>query len=259
MKGFIQRLLRECRYIRQGRWSYEDIARHWDDTIDYDKFNEAAYPYSRRFVDAFNLCNIPDNSYVLDICSRTGNGTLYFYRRGKVRSAVCADVSGRMQEVCRKRLAEQGVDFKTVFFQKLPLPFQDGEFDAVLCFETIEHMPKPARFMQELARVVNPKGEIVLTTPNVLWEMGHWFVAIFGLHHSEGPHRFIPRRWLLRFAREADLSLEKEKTTILIPFGPKWMSRLNEFLERILPEGILRIFALRRIFIFRRSATEQGG
>ena len=44
------------------------------------------------------------------------------------------------------------------------LPFDAGEFDAVLSMETFEHVPQ-LPFVRELARVVKPGGVLVLSTP----------------------------------------------------------------------------------------------
>lgn len=45
------------------------------------------------------------------------------------------------------------------------LPFEDGRFDYVLCFETLEHVESPARLLGELARVVNPDGRVFVSIP----------------------------------------------------------------------------------------------
>jgi len=157
-----------------------------------------------------------------------------------------------MQDICQANLQKYGIDCKTFLFKSLPLPFRDNEFEAILCFETIEHMPEPKNFIKELARVLKPNGELLLTTPNTLWEPGHWLVAILNLHHSEGPHRFLSRGFILQIAKEAGFLLDKEKTTVLITFGPKFLNRFSKFLERVLPECVLRLLALRRIFVLRR-------
>jgi len=47
-------------------------------------------------------------------------------------------------------------------------PFKDGEFDAVLFCEIIEHLIiDPVAVIQEIKRVLKPNGVLILTTPNV--------------------------------------------------------------------------------------------
>jgi 2-polyprenyl-3-methyl-5-hydroxy-6-metoxy-1,4-benzoquinol methylase len=49
------------------------------------------------------------------------------------------------------------------------LPF-GRVFDSVVSFETIEHVPDPARFVAECARVLKPGGNFLVSTPNrELW------------------------------------------------------------------------------------------
>lgn len=250
--NIIGRLAREFRYMTKRTWTYEEAGKHWDVTTDYDDVNKKTHSYFRRFVDGMRACSIPGNSHILDICGRTGNGSIYFYNNGKVRSVVCADVTRRMLNICESRLRECGIEHKTVYFDRLPLPFKDSEFDAILCFETIEHMPYPSDFMLELFRVLKPKGELLLTTPSALYSPAQRLVAVLGLHHSEGPHKFLTRRFLLWIAREAGFLLEKEKTTVIIPSGPTWLTDIGIVVETLLPELVLRHIAERRIFIFRR-------
>lgn len=44
------------------------------------------------------------------------------------------------------------------------LPLATGSVDTLLCFETLEHLPDPARALQEYRRV--SRGRLVLTVPN---------------------------------------------------------------------------------------------
>jgi SAM-dependent methyltransferase len=48
------------------------------------------------------------------------------------------------------------------------LPFADGQFDAVVSIEVVEHVEDPFFFWRELARIAKPGASIVVTTPNVL-------------------------------------------------------------------------------------------
>lgn len=44
------------------------------------------------------------------------------------------------------------------------LPYEDEQFDTISCFETLEHLEKPADAIRELHRVV--KNNIIITVPN---------------------------------------------------------------------------------------------
>jgi len=43
--------------------------------------------------------------------------------------------------------------------------FRDARFDAVLSFETIEHVANDHQYVDEIARVLRPRGTLVLSTP----------------------------------------------------------------------------------------------
>jgi SAM-dependent methyltransferase len=45
------------------------------------------------------------------------------------------------------------------------LPFGDGEFELVLCAETLEHVRDVQLFLSEVRRVLRPGGSLALTTP----------------------------------------------------------------------------------------------
>lgn len=45
------------------------------------------------------------------------------------------------------------------------LPFEDESFDAVLCFETLEHVESQAQVLEELARVCRPDGRVFISIP----------------------------------------------------------------------------------------------
>jgi O-antigen biosynthesis protein len=46
------------------------------------------------------------------------------------------------------------------------LPFPNASVDAVVSFETIEHVPDAGAMVAELRRVLKPGGQLVLSTPN---------------------------------------------------------------------------------------------
>lgn len=252
LRKFLKRLINEIKHIISINWTFSDVGKHWDETTDYNDINEKTYTYFRRFVDADNFFDLPEKKYTLDICSRTGNGSLFFWKKGKISKVVCADVTQKMQEMCKNLLSQYPIDFGVQYFNSYPLPFNNNEFETILSFETIEHLPNPKIFIQELYRTLKPDGHLVLTTPNILWEPVHWFSAIFNIHHSEGPHRFIRQKTVQKWLKQAGFKIIKQKTFILVPGGPKSLKRLGEKLEEILPNFILNLFGLRQTYICKK-------
>lgn len=252
-ESILTKTIAEIQHWLRPHWTLDAVGEHWDRTEDYDDINAETYSYFRRFVDGLRLSNLPENGHVLDICARTGNGTLYFHQHGRVGSAVCADVSEKMGEICQQRLREGGfTNFEWVKFDSYRLPFQDSEFDAILCFETVEHLSMPELLVQELGRVIKPGGTMILTTPNVLWEPVHALAAITGYHHSEGPHRFVRYGRLVRMVREAGFEIETAETTVLVPGGPQKLVDLGEKIEARTRTTLMPWLGLRRILICRR-------
>jgi ubiquinone/menaquinone biosynthesis C-methylase UbiE len=45
------------------------------------------------------------------------------------------------------------------------IPVEDRSFDAILCTEVFEHIPDPISAMKEFARIIKPKGKLILTAP----------------------------------------------------------------------------------------------
>lgn len=254
MTTLMQRVKQEITYWSQRTWSFADVESHYDAlAADYDAINETAHSYFRRFTDTLRLARIPDDAYVLDVCSRTGIGTAYFYEQGKVDRAVCADVSQEMGKRCAARL--ESVGFQKYRWEQICTyrwPFSDGEFDVVLCLETVEHFARPDLFIRELGRVTRPGGTLILSTPNVLWEPVHALAAIAGLHHSEGPHRFLPFGQLRLFTTIAGFQTIRARTAVLVPAGPRWLINLGEWLESRMSPGLMGAVGLRRLLICRK-------
>jgi SAM-dependent methyltransferase len=46
------------------------------------------------------------------------------------------------------------------------LPFADDTFDAVVCFEAIEHVADPSCVLDEFRRVLRPEGVLLISSPN---------------------------------------------------------------------------------------------
>jgi SAM-dependent methyltransferase len=93
---------------------------------------------------------------ILDVACGTGYGTAML-------GAIGADVSLEALRYARRHPAGY------LAADALRLPF-GRVFDAVVSFETIEHLADPERFVAECARVLRPGGLLLVSTPNrELW------------------------------------------------------------------------------------------
>jgi len=82
----------------------------------------------------------------------------------RARRIVGADVSGVALERARARVREHDVELVELTPGAV-MPFDDGEFELVLLAETIEHVVDPETLLAEAHRVLEPGGEIAVTTP----------------------------------------------------------------------------------------------
>ena len=99
---------------------------------------------------------------VLDAACGEGYGTAIL-AEGGASTAVGIDVDEATVAHAAQR---HGLEFRVADVGALP--FEDGSFDLVVSFETIEHVPEPERVLDELARVTAPDGLLVISTPNKL-------------------------------------------------------------------------------------------
>jgi ubiquinone/menaquinone biosynthesis C-methylase UbiE len=123
-----------------------------------------------------------------------------------------ADVSQVALDRARTRLP----DAKLVLVQPdEPLPFEDGEFDLVVCAETLEHVRDVQLALSEIRRVLRPGGRLALTTPAA----SRWAFLLRGPEHPFSPHlRAFTRRSLRRILDTMGfqvISLEVHKKTLL--------------------------------------------
>jgi SAM-dependent methyltransferase len=97
---------------------------------------------------------------VLDAACGEGYGSAILAAAGAA-SVVGVDVDPETVEHARAR---HGIDARRA--DVADLPFDDGAFELVVSFETIEHVPDPERALAEMRRVLSPEGTLVVSTPN---------------------------------------------------------------------------------------------
>jgi SAM-dependent methyltransferase len=96
---------------------------------------------------------------VLDIASGEGYGSNALSRIAS--RVVGVDISVDAVEYAR---AKYNLDFRVGSAEKIPI--ESASVDAVVSFETIEHVPNPKLFLMEVCRILKPNGIFILSTPN---------------------------------------------------------------------------------------------
>jgi ubiquinone/menaquinone biosynthesis C-methylase UbiE len=95
-----------------------------------------------------------------------GTGAAVREAAATVRRAVGFDVSPGMIEQARSQAAGlDNAEFRLGDVSQ-PLPFDDGEFTAIVCSSAFHHFPEPLETIAEMYRVLAPGGRVVIADAN---------------------------------------------------------------------------------------------
>jgi len=106
------------------------------------------------------------NLRCLDVGCGSGYGTHYLAENG-VRMITGIDLSGSGINYANKHYKRENIDF--IQMDACNLEFQDNSFDAVICFDVLEHLNEEdqIRLVSEAARVLSEHGAIRGITRNM--------------------------------------------------------------------------------------------
>jgi 2-polyprenyl-3-methyl-5-hydroxy-6-metoxy-1,4-benzoquinol methylase len=179
--------------------------------------------FSRTFV-AEEDCRDKD---VLDIGCGFGWFELLALDRG-ASSVTGVEPSEEGLATARRYLDDERVALRTA--SAIELPFDDGSFDTVVCWEVLEHLPlrSEGRAFREIFRVLRPGGALYLSTPHAaplatVTDPAWWLIA----------HRHYSRERVAAFATQAGFDVERLETR-----GGKW--EILRMLDLYVSKWILR-------------------
>ena len=119
---------------------------------------ETEFEHFHRYCLARDLCPGLD---VLDVASGEGYGSSIL--ANVARSVVGVDVDPTAIAHANSTYGAENLRF--VQGSALDLPLGNASVDAVVSFETLEHVREHARFMAEVKRVLRPDGKLIVSTP----------------------------------------------------------------------------------------------
>lgn len=89
----------------------------------------------------------------------------------------------------------------------LRLPFQNNQFDRIICSEVLEHVPDDVAAVKELKRILKDDGTLALSVPTYFSEAIYWKLSP-GYHHQPGGHiRKYRRRQLVNLLHRQGLAI----------------------------------------------------
>lgn len=110
-------------------------------------------------------CNfIPDDAAVLDICCGVGYGSKILAEKTNCKSVQSVDKSEDAINYGRTYYSDPKITFHCSDCFEAPL--EKESFDAIVSFETVEHIQEDKAFIERLHTLLKPNGTLILSTPN---------------------------------------------------------------------------------------------
>jgi len=135
--------------------------------------------------------------------------------------------------------------------------FKDNSFDLISARQVIEHIPDPANFMNEIARILKSGGRLVLKTPNSKALGRRWFGILWFADE-------IPRHLVLFYPANLNMLAERfglRKTTVKTFTRPRIILKSLDYLagNRGIPFNKRKIFRLlAQMYVFLSFISRRG-
>lgn len=125
-------------------------------TISWEMFG---YDHLQRYR---NFLNDLKNKTILDAACGSGYGS--FEMSSVAKYVVGIDISDEAISFARKHYLKSNLEFRLLSCERIGE--LSNKFDVVVSFETIEHLPNPAIFIEKIHHVLNENGLLIISFPN---------------------------------------------------------------------------------------------
>jgi SAM-dependent methyltransferase len=132
----------------------------------------SCFTYSRHRLDQWleQLLPVPTGQLLLDVGCGTGN----HLARLRAKGFEAAGVDGSPEMLAEARRLNPGADLRPGDVEALP--FADAAFELVVCIEVLRYLRDPYACVREIARVLRPGGQALVTAAPLLSWNGYWLV-----------------------------------------------------------------------------------
>ena len=143
------------------------------------------------------------------------------------------DISPQLAEMARQKALQRRVHLNLCVADVRRLAFKDNKFDLIISTSTLDHFPEIDVALEELYRVLKPKGVIILTLHNKTNLPVYFMYKLMKLFrkypfgYAEGTYSLWKSRQLMR---SAGFSIEDSSAVIHVP--PLLPTIINEVYRR---------------------------
>lgn len=106
--------------------------------------------------------NFVKNKTVLDFACGSGFGSFKIASEGNPLSVTACDIDAKTIKYASCRNRHTLIDFQVQNAEDFSF---NKKFDVVISFETIEHLQKPEKFLNNVKQVLDSKGDFFISTP----------------------------------------------------------------------------------------------
>jgi SAM-dependent methyltransferase len=190
-----------------------------------EDFGQSSWVTGSEYRRFFRLLKLNDADHVLDVGCGSGGPALFMAREIGCRvSGVDVNEAGILagQTLIRQAGGLEGrINFRRADVRD-PLPFADGEFDAIVCMDAMCHLPNRGRLLSEWRRALRRDGRMLYTDPVVV--TGLVSKEELATRSSTGYFEFCPPGANERLIREAgfELVLAEDVTENEIEVSRRW-------------------------------------
>ena len=226
----------------------DEVRTFWDSIAEheYEHANEQLdRVHTQRFREALKRLELRPGMRVLNVWSRIGDGVPWLREECPGIELVNAELSMEMLR-CSRRLNPGEAHVQTSLHE---LPFADDSFDTVMSLETLEHVPDPLLFLEELRRVLVGGGRLVMSLPPSFAEWTSVLNSLLRFHHEEGPHRFLSPREVRSMLSDAGFRLDDYRGTLFVPLEGQWAEKLDSTVARLIGRSFLGQLGMRCFYV----------